>query len=118
MLNQRDRAAVRFNMNIRRSSHAADGPTIKGITMQPVPASMGVAGEDAYWSIETRELLQRLGTSASGLATSEAASRLAKFGRNTLASRSGTSALTVFVRQFRSPLVLILIFAAIVSAFV
>ncbi|WP_292243093.1 magnesium-translocating P-type ATPase [Mesorhizobium sp.] len=86
--------------------------------MQPVSASMGVVGEDPYWSIETRELLQRLTTSASGLTVSEAASRLAKFGRNTPASRSGTSALTVFVRQFRSPLVLILIFAAIVSAFV
>ncbi|MBN9272989.1 MAG: HAD-IC family P-type ATPase, partial [Mesorhizobium sp.] len=64
------------------------------------------------------ELLQRLETSASGLASADAASRLAKLGRNTLVSRSGTSALAVFVRQFRSPLVLILIFAAMVSAFV
>lgn len=72
----------------------------------------------AYWSIETNELLRRLETSASGLAASEAASRLAKFGRNTPASKSSASALIVFARQFRSPLVLILIFAASVSAFV
>ncbi|TGV73860.1 magnesium-translocating P-type ATPase, partial [Mesorhizobium sp. M2D.F.Ca.ET.145.01.1.1] len=37
---------------------------------------------------------------------------------NTPASTSGASALAVFARQFRSPLVLILIFAACVSAFV
>lgn len=86
--------------------------------MQSVPASIGAIGEDAYWSIEASELLQRLETSASGLAASEAVSRLAKFGPNTPASRSDTSTLAVFVRQFRSPLVLILIFAAAVSAFV
>lgn len=74
--------------------------------------------EGAYWSIETNDLLLRFKTSVSGLASSEAASRLAKFGRNTLASTSSTSALAVFARQFRSPLVLILIFAASVSAFV
>ncbi|WP_044549325.1 magnesium-translocating P-type ATPase [Mesorhizobium japonicum] len=74
--------------------------------------------DGAYWSIETNDLLLRLDTSVSGLASSEAASRLAKFGRNTLASTSSASALAVFARQFRSPLVLILIFAACVSAFV
>ncbi|UDL90650.1 magnesium-translocating P-type ATPase [Mesorhizobium sp. PAMC28654] len=72
----------------------------------------------AYWSIETNDLLRRLETSASGLAAAEAASRLAKLGRNTPASKSSESALVVFARQFRSPLVLILIFAASVSAFV
>ncbi|TRC71923.1 magnesium-translocating P-type ATPase [Mesorhizobium sp. WSM4307] len=78
-----------------------------------------VSPEDgAYWSIETNDLLLRLETSVSGLASSEAASRLAKFGRNTPASTSSASALAVFARQFRSPLVLILIFAACVSAFV
>ncbi|ANT53853.1 magnesium-translocating P-type ATPase [Mesorhizobium amorphae CCNWGS0123] len=74
--------------------------------------------EDAFWSIDANDLLRRLKTSKSGLGTSEAASRLAKFGANTPASQSGTSAFAVFVRQFRSPLVLILIFAAVVSAFV
>lgn len=86
--------------------------------MQPVPASTGIPDKDAYWSIEANDLLKRLKTSGSGLAASEAASRLAKFGRNTPGARSGTSALTIFVGQFRSPLVLILIFAAGVSAFV
>ena len=77
-----------------------------------------VAPDGAYWSLEANELLRRLKSSASGLAGSEAASRLAKFGRNTPASKSNASALIVLARQFRSPLVLILIFAASVSAFV
>ncbi|WP_258051802.1 magnesium-translocating P-type ATPase [Mesorhizobium sp. INR15] len=78
-----------------------------------------VSSQDgAYWSIEANDLLLLLETSVSGLASSEAASRLAKFGRNTLASTSSASALAVFARQFRSPLVLILIFAASVSVFV
>jgi Mg2+-importing ATPase len=71
----------------------------------------------AYWSLEANDLLRSLKTSASGLAAAEAASRLASVGRNTPA-RSGATALSLFVRQFRSPLVLILIFAAGVSVFV
>jgi Mg2+-importing ATPase len=85
--------------------------------MRSVRTSIGAVG-DGYWSIEPYELLQRLETSASGLASAEASSRLAAFGQNTLVPRSSTSALAVFARQFRSPLVLILIFAATVSAFV
>lgn len=88
-----------------------------------VPAGVGqlsvaaVAGP--YWSITSEDLVRGLATSAtSGLAGSEAASRLVRYGANTPASKSSASALNVFVRQFRSPLVLILIFAASVSAFV
>lgn len=74
--------------------------------------------EPAYWSLETNELVGRLETSTSGLLSVDAAIRLAKFGRNALASRSGGSALAVFARDSRSPLVLILVFAAAVSVFV
>ncbi|WP_292166927.1 magnesium-translocating P-type ATPase [Mesorhizobium sp.] len=88
------------------------------VGQQPVPAPTGIVDDDAFWSMEINDLLRRLKTSVSGLGTSEAVSRLSKFGTNTPASQSGTSILTVFVRQFRSPLVLILIFAAAVSAFV
>ncbi|TPJ93842.1 magnesium-translocating P-type ATPase [Mesorhizobium sp. B2-5-12] len=77
------------------------------------------AAASPYWSITSEDLVRGLATSpTSGLAGSDAASRLIKYGANTPASKSGASALSVFVRQFRSPLVLILIFAASVSAFV
>lgn len=85
-----------------------------GVDQQTVTAAAS-----PYWSVTSDELVQRLGTSAtSGLAGSEVASRLVRYGANTPASKSSASALAVFVRQFRSPLVLILIFAASVSAFV
>lgn len=76
------------------------------------------AVEHAYWSLGTDQLIQQLETSTSGLLRVDAALRLAKFGRNAVVPRSSGSAFAVFARQFRSPLVLILVFAAAVSAFV
>ncbi|WP_411908606.1 magnesium-translocating P-type ATPase [Mesorhizobium sp. ES1-4] len=73
---------------------------------------------DAYWSVETEQLLRQLNTSKTGLLSGEAAARCAKFGRNTLSAGSRQSAVRIFASQFRSPLVLILIFAAAVSGFV
>ena len=74
--------------------------------------------DGAYWSIAASDVLRCLETCASGLAASESAARLGKFSRNTPASKASASPLAVFARQFRSPLVLILIFAASVSAIV
>src|SRR5262249_19511930 len=53
-----------------------------------------------------------------GLTSAEARSKLSRHGPNTLAGHRREQALTVLSRQFRSPLVLILIFAAIVSGVV
>ncbi|CDX21334.1 magnesium transporter [Mesorhizobium sp. ORS 3324] len=84
---------------------------------QPIGRPPGFV-ERAYWSLATDRLVAQLETSASGLSSADAAIRLGKFGRNALAPRSGGSALAVFARQFRSPLVLVLVFAAAVSSFV
>ena len=72
----------------------------------------------AYWSQPAADLLSSLGSRGEGLGSAEAASRLARFGRNTIDRKGMPSALTMLLRQFRSPLVLVLAFAAIVSAFV
>ncbi|MDX8526004.1 magnesium-translocating P-type ATPase [Mesorhizobium sp. MSK_1335] len=74
--------------------------------------------EHPYWSLQTDQLVEQLETSTSGLLSVDAAIRLEKLGRNALARRSSGSAFAVFARQFRSPLVLILVFAAAVSIFV
>ncbi|WP_081709599.1 magnesium-translocating P-type ATPase [Mesorhizobium erdmanii] len=74
--------------------------------------------QSPYWSLGTDQLVAELETTTSGLSSVDAAVRLGKFGPNALASRSAGSALAVFARQFRSPLVLILVFAAAVSMFV
>jgi Mg2+-importing ATPase len=57
-----------------------------------------------------------LGGTPAGLNSAEAQARLQRVGPNALAPRRRSTALTTFLRQFRSPLVLILIFAAAVAA--
>jgi Mg2+-importing ATPase len=60
-------------------------------------------------------VLQELGSTRTGLTSDQAASRLATVGRNVLASHRVT-ALGVLGRQLRSPLLLLLLAAAGVSA--
>ncbi len=76
------------------------------------------SAEPAFWSVPADELLGRLGTRAGGLSSTEAQARLRDAGPNVIGHRGGATALAAFAQQFRSPLVLILIFAAVVSVFV
>ena len=71
-----------------------------------------------YWSIESRQLLSDLRGSTSGLSQSEAEARLKQYGANALEEKQQATTLALFLNQFRSPLVLILIFAAVVSGIV
>jgi Mg2+-importing ATPase len=72
----------------------------------------------AYWSVPAGTLLTSLHSSLSGLSFAESQSRLGEAGPNAAGQMGHASAFAVLARQFRSPLVLILIFAAVVSAFV
>ena len=76
------------------------------------------ATEAAYWAVPAETLLAGLHSSRAGLSSADAEAGLREAGPNTLGRKGHASALAAFARQFRSPLVLILIFAAIVSAFV
>lgn len=76
-----------------------------------------VAITDAYWAKTADELLADLNSTPAGLSQAEAARRLASIGANRLTDRGGLSAVGAFLRQFRSPLVMILIFAAVASGF-
>ena len=69
-----------------------------------------------YWSRPVADVLAELGGTPGGLNTSEAQARLERVGPNALAPRRRATALTTFLHQFGSPLVLILIFAAVVAA--
>jgi Mg2+-importing ATPase len=73
-------------------------------------------GLDPWWSRDRRELARRLGSGSDGLTGREAARRLASHGPNTLRERARFSRTRVLGRQLRSPLLLLLIFAAAVSA--
>ena len=73
---------------------------------------------DAYWSRPAGQLMSELATTSEGLSSKEAKKRLAAVGPNSFTEASGTSAIATLARQFRSPLVLILVFAAGASAIV
>jgi Mg2+-importing ATPase len=65
----------------------------------------------------TEALFQRLSSSVAGLTAVEARERLARFGANRLKAKSRAAAFTLLLGQFKSPIVLILIGAAILSIF-
>ena len=70
---------------------------------------------DAYWALSVEELGHELGSTASGLSQREASARLKRYGRNALDTKRRATALGLLLNQFKSPLVLILIVATIIS---
>ena len=70
-----------------------------------------------YWSMQTDQLFGGLHASANGLSQSEATEILKQTGPNQIHSRGRVTAFGLFLNQFKSPIVIILIFATIVSAF-
>ena len=70
----------------------------------------------APWSQSPAELFTALHSGEQGLASSDARDRLQRFGLNVLKVRRHQSAVRAFLGQFRSPLMLILVFAAVISA--
>ena len=71
----------------------------------------------AFWSLPAAALLQELQTSPQGLTNAEAQQRLARHGLNRIKAKSRTDALTLFLAQFKSPIIVILLFAAGLSLF-
>jgi P-type Mg2+ transporter len=70
---------------------------------------------EAWWAMPAKELQGRLGSGVDGLQAAEARRRLAKDGPNRLGEQAGSGAWPLLLRQFESPLVLILIAAAVIS---
>ncbi len=70
---------------------------------------------EAFWCIKAPELLQQLQSTSRGLSDTEAKERLSKLGRNLLKPKKRTGSLTLLLAQFKSPIILILIFAASLS---
>lgn len=69
-----------------------------------------------FWQISVEETAELLGTNIeNGLSNQEAQSRLNTFGKNTLKKSQKTGSVKIFLNQLRSPLILILIFAGIVT---
>lgn len=70
-----------------------------------------------YWSISQSDLLTQLNTKMEGLSTEEAKQRLVQYGANLLKPPKRSDTLALLIAQFKSPIILTLIFAAGLSAF-
>ncbi|MCL5995003.1 MAG: magnesium-translocating P-type ATPase [Chloroflexi bacterium] len=72
----------------------------------------------AYWSLSPEQLLSALRATPNGLQPADAEQRLKRYRPNTIQAQRQATALGLFLNQFKSPLVLILIGAAMVSVIV
>ena len=75
-----------------------------------------VTAPAAYWSLPQDKLLHALHSSHEGLTELAARRRLRLYGPNTVGERAHPSGLRVLLRQFESPLIVILVIAALIAA--
>lgn len=75
-------------------------------------------GYDIKWhSLKIKDVFSKLNSQTAGLSSAEALLRQQEYGLNKLPSRKAPSWWLIFLNQFLSPLIYILIFAALVSIF-
>jgi len=91
---------------------------MKSLRLSPVKPSAKQHLPEVYWNIPAGQLLAELHTSSHGIQQIEAENRVKQYGLNVLKAHQKNTAVGLLLSQVKSPLVLILIFASIVSAFV
>jgi len=69
-----------------------------------------------FWHLSADDALNKLSCRVNGLTDQEASERLKRYGPNTIKSKKRVSALVLFFSQFKSPITLLLIVAALLSA--
>ena len=72
--------------------------------------------ETQYWSLSPEAALEQYRSSTDGLSGAEAASRLSTYGENTIHASKSSSPLLLFLSQFKSPIILIMLVATGISA--
>lgn len=77
-----------------------------------------VTDEATWYDRSQDEVLNKLAVSLDGLSSGEAASRLVKNGPNAISSGKRIGVWQIFISQFRSLIIWVLIFAAVISAVV
>jgi Mg2+-importing ATPase len=92
-----------------------DGIGERPRTLPPEVVGTATPGH-AYWALDTAALSAWLDSGPDGLSGPEADRRLTVYGANELRERAGSVRLAVLARQLRSPLLLLLVFAAGASA--
>src|SRR5438477_7849950 len=86
--------------------------------MRTEPGRELLVGETSqYWATPAAAVVTALATSVQGLSGDEASRRLRLLGPNRIVSRARLTRTRVLLKQFRNPLLAILIFAAAASGF-
>jgi Ca2+-transporting ATPase len=70
-----------------------------------------------WYQLDIERIFADLNTSEQGLADAEVRERLQKFGPNKLEEEEKISRLKILLHQFKSPLIYILLIAAVVTGF-
>lgn len=70
-----------------------------------------------FWAYDKDDILKELNTSEAGLSSKEACDRIENYGKNVFAEKKSSSNFMIFLSQFKSPITMILIFAAVLSIF-
>ena len=70
-----------------------------------------------YWEMSTSQVLLRLKSRRNGLSAAEARKRLLLGGKNEIKAQGQRTALSIFLAQFRNPLIIILLVASLLSGF-
>jgi Mg2+-importing ATPase len=91
------------------------GLVISRHLLSPARRGPPEASRASWWAVPAPEVARQLDSSAQGLAGEEAERRLARFGPNVVGEHVELTRLAVLWNQLRSPLLLLLLFAAAVS---
>lgn len=76
-----------------------------------------MSDDRAFWTRSADETLTALETSRAGLSSSEASARARTYAADRLSAKRRRGAMTLLLSQFRSPIILILLAAAVLSLF-
>ncbi|MFE1744855.1 magnesium-translocating P-type ATPase [Coleofasciculus sp. H7-2] len=71
----------------------------------------------SFWNLPAEQVLHQLKSTPQGLSRQEAQQRLTQYGANSLKQKQQSNKLLLLLDQFKSPIILILVAAAILSSF-
>lgn len=72
--------------------------------------------EQSFWHLSQEEIFKQFSSGENGLTVKEAVKRLKTYGPNTIKTAANSSVVFLFLSQFKSPVTILLIVAAILSA--
>jgi Mg2+-importing ATPase len=87
---------------------------IFAITLRMQPNSINPSS-DSFWALTPEDAFKNISCSLKGLSTTEANKRLKQYGKNSFKAKSHSSAIILFLLQFKSPITILLIAAALLS---